>query len=250
MTEPQHADAGPRTRPAGRLGIGEVVAALESDFPGVSASKVRFLEDRGLVLPERTPAGYRRYRPEDVDRLRFVLTAQRDHFLPLKVIAAQLAALDRGEVPADLPGGVVAPGASNASRLGREVAAGRRGWTRSELAEESGAGEELLAELDQYSLLPADEDGAYSSHAMEVARAAVVLAGHGLEPRHLRPFRAAADRELGLVERAVAPLQARRDADTRPRVARSAQEIAQASLRLHSALVAEGLEQWDDGAVG
>lgn len=94
MTEPQHADAGPRTRPAGRLGIGEVVAALESDFPGVSASKVRFLEDRGLVLPERTPAGYRRYRPEDVDRLRFVLTVQRDHFLPLKVIAAQLAALE------------------------------------------------------------------------------------------------------------------------------------------------------------
>ncbi|KFC51786.1 hypothetical protein GY12_01100 [Micrococcus luteus] len=73
-----------------------------------------------------------------------------------------------------------------------------------------------------------------------------MLAGHGLEPRHLRPLRAAADRELGLVERAVAPLQARRDAGTRPRVARSAREIAQASLRLHAALVAEGLEQWDD----
>lgn len=81
---------------------------------------------------------------------------------------------------------------------------------------------------------------------MDVARAAVVLAGHGLEPRHLRPLRAAADRELGLVERAVAPLQARRDAGTRPRVARSAREIAQASLRLHAALVAVGLEQWDD----
>ena len=247
MTAPHpHADAGPRTRPAGRLGIGEVVAALEPDFPGVSASKVRFLEDRGLVLPERTPAGYRRYRPEDVERLRFVLTVQRDHFLPLKVIAGHLAALDRGEVPADLPGGVAVPASSDAERLGRGVAGARRSWTRAELAADSGAGEDLLAELDQYSLLPADRDGAYPLHAMEVARAAVVLAGHGLEPRHLRPFRAAADRELGLVERAVAPLQARRDADTRARVARSAAEIAQASLRLHAALVAEGLEQWDD----
>ena len=88
MTDPRpRPDAVPTARPAGRLGIGEVVAALEAEFPGVTASKVRFLEDRGLVLPERTPAGYRRFRPEDVDRLRFVLALQRDHFLPLKVIA-------------------------------------------------------------------------------------------------------------------------------------------------------------------
>ncbi|MCV7516221.1 transcriptional regulator FtsR [Micrococcus luteus] len=247
MTDPRpRPDAVPAARPAGRLGIGEVVAALEAEFPGVTASKVRFLEDRGLVLPERTPAGYRRFRPEDVDRLRFVLALQRDHFLPLKVIADHLAALDRGERPTGLPGTAAVPASSDAERLGREVAGDRRSWTRAELAAESGAGEELLAELDQYSLLPVDPDGGYPSHAMDVARAAVVLAGHGLEPRHLRPLRAAADRELGLVERAVAPLQARRDAGTRPRVARSAREIAQASLRLHAALVAVGLEQWDD----
>ncbi|MCM3576927.1 MerR family transcriptional regulator [Micrococcus luteus] len=247
MTDPRpRPDAVPTARPAGRLGIGEVVAALEAEFPGVTASKVRFLEDRGLVLPERTLAGYRRFRPEDVDRLRFVLALQRDHFLPLKVIADHLAALDRGERPTGLPGTAAVPASSDAERLGREVAGGRRSWTRAELAAESGAGEELLAELDQYSLLPVDADGGYPSHAMDVARAAVVLAGHGLEPRHLRPLRAAADRELGLVERAVAPLQARRDAGTRPRVARSAREIAQATLRLHAALVAEGLEQWDD----
>lgn len=245
MTAPSpHPDAAPRTRPAGRLGIGEMVAALAAEFPGVSASKVRFLEERGLVRPERTPAGYRRFRAEDVDRLRFVLTVQRDHFLPLKVIAGHLEALDRGEVPPDLPGGVVLP--ATAERPGDGAGRARRTWNRSELAAESGAGEELLAELDQYSLLPVHSDGAYSQHAVEVARAAVVLAGHGLEPRHLRPFRAAADRELGLVERAVAPLQARRDADTRPRVARSAYEIAEASLRLHAALVAEGLGHWDD----
>ena len=185
------------------------------------------------MLPERTPAGYRRFRPEDVDRLRFVLALQRDHFLPLKVIAEHLAALDRGERPTGLPGTAAVPASSDAARLGREVAGGRRSWTRAELAAESGAGEELLAELDQYSLLPVDPDGGYPSHAMDVARAAVVLAGHGLEPRHLRPLRAAADRELGLVERAVAPLQARRDAGTRPRVARSAREIAQALSLIH-----------------
>ena len=95
MTDPRpRPGAVPTARPAGRLGIGEVVASLEVEFPGVTASKVRFLEDRGLVLPERTSAGYRRFRPEDVDRLRFVLALQRDHFLPLKVIADHLAALD------------------------------------------------------------------------------------------------------------------------------------------------------------
>lgn len=226
-------------------GIGEVVAELGPAFPGLSASKVRFLEERGLVRPERTAAGYRRYADADVERIRFVLTLQRDHFLPLRVIAEHLAALDRGEAPGDLPGGVPLPTGSESERLGRELADPHRRWTRAELARDAGAGEELLAELDQYSLLPADAEGAYTVHALAVARAASVLASHGLEPRHLRPFRAAADRELGLVERAVTPLASRRDVGTRARVARTAREIADASLRLHTALVAVGMEQWD-----
>lgn len=233
-------------RAVGALRIGDVVAELAPHFPGVSASKVRFLEERGLVRPERTPAGYRRYSGADVDRLRFVLTLQRDQFLPLKVIAEHLAALDRGERPPTLPGGTTPAPRSEAERLGQELAGPQRRWSRAELARDAGAPEELLAELEQYSLLPADAEGAYPAHAVAVARAAVVLAGHGLEPRHLRPFRAAADRELGLVERAVVPLTSRRDAATRTRVAHTAREIAAACLQLHAALVDTGLEQWDD----
>ena len=243
-TPPSRTDAG--TRPLGALGIGDVVAELKPHFPAVSASKVRFLQERGLVHPERTPAGYRRYTPADVDRLRFVLTLQRDQFLPLKVIREHLDAIDRGERPQDLPGGVTLAPQSEAERLGHEVAGGARRRSRAELARDSGAAEELLEELEKYSLLPVDDDGGYSVHAVSVARAAVALAAHGLEPRHLRPFRAAADRELGLVERAVVPLTSRRDAATRTRVARRAHEIAEACLQLHSALVSTGLEQWDD----
>lgn len=225
------------------LGIGEVVAALEPSFPGVSASKVRFLEDRGLVTPLRTSAGYRRYRAADVDRMRLVLTLQRDRFLPLRVIREHLEALDRGERPAVLE---AAPSHVEAERLGRRMTDPARRWTRAELAQESGASEELIGELDQYALLPRDAEGLHPAAALAVARAAVALAEHGIEPRHLRPFRAAADRELSLVERAVATLASRRDAGTRERTAQTARGIADACLRLHSALVHGGLEQWDD----
>ena len=159
--------ARPETGPRGSadLRIGDVVAELAPHFPGVSASKVRFLEERGLVRPGRTPAGYRRYSSADVDRLRFVLTLQRDQFLPLKVIRDHLDAVDRGERPQDLPGGVTLAPQSEAERLGQEVAGSRRRWTRAELARESGAGEELLAAGGQ---LLADNPGVWvTSHLNE-----------------------------------------------------------------------------------
>ena len=141
------------------------------------------------------------------------------------------------------------PSASSSACRAAAPAAAPRAYSLRELAGRTGAGIPLVRELVSYGLIR-EQNGAFDDHALAITRAALALTAHGLEPRHLRPFKAAADRELGLVERAVAPLQARRDANMRPRVARSAQEIAQASLRLHSALVAEGLEQWDDGAVG
>jgi len=230
--------------PAGAaLGIGDLVAALEPSFPGVSASKVRFLEDRGLVRPERTAAGYRRYRPADVDRIRLVLTLQRDRFLPLKVIREHLDALDRGERPEDL--GEAPAAAQEAVRLGHGIADPDRRWTRAELAREAEVPAPLVDELDQYALLPRAEDGLHPPAALGVVRAAGRLAAHGIEPRHLRPFRAAADRELGLVQSAVAPLATRRDAGTRERAARTAEEIATACLALHTALVRAGLESLD-----
>ena len=162
------------------LGIGEVVAALEPAFPGVSASKVRFLEDRGLVTPERTPAGYRRYRAADVDRIRLVLTLQRDRFLPLRVIREHLEALDRGERPAVLE---AAPSSVEAERLGRRMTDPARRWTRAELAQESGASEELIGELDQYALLRSRTVSELLGRLVEDTRAAEFLftAGWGFD---------------------------------------------------------------------
>ena len=102
-------------RVRGVLNIGEVLGDLSTDFPGISASKIRFLEEKGLVSPQRTAAGYRKYTSQDVERLRFVLALQRDQYLPLKVIKDYLDAIDRGERPESLPGGM-SPGAARGLR--------------------------------------------------------------------------------------------------------------------------------------
>ncbi|MDY6055585.1 MerR family transcriptional regulator [Micrococcus sp.] len=229
----------------GSRGIGEFVDELAAAFPGLTASKVRFLEDRGLLHPERTAAGYRRYSEADLDRARLILTLQRDQFLPLRVIREQLEALDRGELPEDVgAAGSAAP--SEAARLREGMLAADRRWTRAELAREAGAGESLVGELEQYALIAPEADGAFPAAALPVVKAAAGLAAHGIEPRHLRPFRSAADRELALVEQAVAPLASRRDADTRRRAAEAARLIADECLRLHAALVRAGLDHADE----
>lgn len=218
------------------LNIGEVLARLTGDFPSMKASKIRFLEEKGLITPRRTAAGYRQYAESDVERLRFVLALQRDHYMPLKVIKDYLDTIDRGERPENLPPGVV-PGPRMVSE---EVAAKlqRRGrmLTAEQLRAESGASAELLESLLSFGLVSADE-GRFDEHALRVARACVQLEGHGLEPRHLRPFQAAAEREFGLVERAVAPLASRRDGSSQARAAEAAREISELCLGLHSALV-------------
>ncbi len=222
------------------LTIGEVLAELQDEFPRVAASKLRFLEERGLVHPTRTPAGYRKFTADDVDRLRFVLTVQRDQFLPLKVIREHLDALDRGERPEPLPGGHTL----TASRGGSPGAAPVvRRLTAEELGTAHGLTPAELAELERYALLPApDAEGRYPEHAGDVVAAVAALAEHGLEPRHLRSVRAAADRELGIVQQAVAPLATRRDEDSRTRAAETARRLGEAMLSLHSALVADGID--------
>ena len=196
------------------LSIGQVLARLTPEFPDLTPSKLRFLEEQRLVSPARTESGYRKFCAGDLDRLRLVLSMQRDHYLPLKVIRGYLDDLDAGFSPT-LPGGVT-PGPSmlsTARRLDRE-----------ELLREAGASAMLLHDAVSASIiLPAD---VYGDDALSVLRALVELQRSGIEPRHLRGFRGAAERELGLIESALVPLSRRKDASSRAKAAEMAVEIA------------------------
>ncbi|WP_104435188.1 MerR family transcriptional regulator [Kineococcus xinjiangensis] len=229
--------------------IGEVMAQLSGDFPDVTISKIRFLEEQGLVEPERTPAGYRKFSEADVERLRYVLGAQRDHYLPLKVIKEHLEALDRGFEPPALPGAtpvVPRPGGGGADdgveRFSSRAA--RLRITRGELLRDSGADEELLQALETFGIVSAEPGGPwFDGEALEVVRAAAGLAAFGIEARHLRTFRTAADRELALVEQVVAPLQRQRQGEVAARAGEAARDIAALCVRLHTALVASGVHR-------
>lgn len=226
------------------MSIGEVLAQLRPDFPDVTISKIRFLEAEGLVEPERAPSGYRRFSHDDVARLRFVLTSQRDHYLPLRVIKEHLDALDRGLEPLVAGGrpGVpraVVDGTGTGPGLRRDTGDAR--LSREELADAAGVDEALLDQLESYGLVAPRPGGWFDADAVQVATAAGELADYGLEARHLRAFRTTADRQLGLVEQVVTPILRQRGAGSRDRAEEVAREIARVAVRLHTALVASGL---------
>jgi DNA-binding transcriptional MerR regulator len=229
---------------AGVLNIGEVLRELAADFPQVTASKIRFLEEKGLISPQRTRAGYRKYAPTDVERLRFVLALQRDQYLPLKVIKDYVDAIDRGERPESLPGGMSLSPRMVSDQLARELSSHARRLTAETLAAEAKAPRRLVDDLVSFGLIAAVE-GRFDEHALKITKACVQLESHGIEPRHLRPFRAAADRELGLVERVIAPVASRRDVASKARAAETAREISELCLNLHSALVYSQIARMD-----
>ena len=221
-----------------RLTIGEVLAVLRDDFPDVTISKIRYLESEDLVHPQRTPSGYRKFSRADVTRLRYVLTAQRDHYLPLRVIKDHLDALDRGE---PLPSGVVAPGAAApAAATPGEGEGGNRAvppLTPEQFARASGLEPGQLADCVQFGLLATDADGRHPASDLGIARAAAGLARHGIEPRHLRVYRSGAEREAGLIEQLVAPVLRARSEEARTRATEKLQELAGLSAQLHAALL-------------
>lgn len=223
--------------------IGEVLAQLLEDFPSVTASKIRFYEEKGLINPQRTQAGYRQFKPADVERLRFVLALQRDHYLPLKVIRDYLDAIDEGRTPENLP-----PGVSIAPKMITSVdsthLAARRRISASQLCEESGCAPELFEAMLSFGLLSA-KDGRFDEHALKIAKVCTELSRHGLEPRHLRPFVVAAEREFGLVERAVTPLTSRRDGTSAERAVEAAREIADLCIGLHSSLMQSHISEME-----
>lgn len=224
----QAKDAGPVL-----LSIGQVLAKLSPEHPELTPSKLRFLEEQGLVSPARTPSGYRKFSASDLERLKLVLSMQRDRYLPLKVIRDYLADLDAGLRPL-LPGGPTRPSRPNMLSTARR-------FTRDELLRESGASPQLLAEAVSASLIQASD--LFGEDALQVLTALVALAGRGIEPRHLRAVRVAVERELGLIESAVAPLAHRRDASGRAKTADTAQEIARQLDTVRRTLLQTGLDR-------
>lgn len=212
------------------LSIGQVLARLSPEFPDLSPSKLRFLEERNLVTPSRTESGYRKFSPSDLDRLRLVLSMQRDFYLPLKVIRAYLDDLDAGRDPV-LPGGATVSAPS--------MLAGDRRLTRAELIKESGANAMLLGDAITASLVVAGDT--FGEDALAVLRALVELQRSGIEPRHLRGFRASAERELGLIESALTPVARRKDAASKAKVQEMAREIAGQLEIVRSSLIRSAL---------
>jgi DNA-binding transcriptional MerR regulator len=229
----------------GTLSIGEVLAQLRTDFPDVTISKIRFLEDQGLVQPDRTPSGYRKFSSSDVARLKYVLSQQRDHYLPLRVIKDQLDAIDRGHNPAGV-GGVpraahltITDNAPTPEHFRSAPAALR--LSKDELLNTAGLRPDQLRELEQFGLIGSRAGGFYDDDALAIAKVVAEMARFGIEGRHLRAFKNAADREVGLFGQVAGPMVKQRSGDGRARAEETVRELAALSVRLHAALVQIGL---------
>jgi len=221
--------------------IGEVLNRLKQEFDDVSISKIRFLESEGLVRPGRSESGYRQFSDADVARLRYVLAAQRDRYLPLKVIKEELSRADAGLLPEEpvvaeqdrAAGHAVGQApvtARDAAALLTDVA-----LDRSELAHASGLDEAVLDDLIANGILDAAEpfDGA----ALRTARIAAELLRRGLEPRHLRGYRLSAEREADRIEQLVAPMLRQRNPDSRRGATARAEELVALGAQLHRLLL-------------
>ena len=188
------------------VGIGALIDSLSSEFPDLSVSKVRFLESAGLLSPVRTPSGYRRYSVDDRERLHYILTVQRDQFLPLRVIKENLDAMSRGVAPPAQEAPTRPATAAVEQLLGAGSGEGVR-LTEAEVMRNSGVSAQAWAEARSLNLLVPDKDGRYGAPDVEVARAIAGLAEFGLTPRHLRAVKLAAERHLGLVDAALSAMR-------------------------------------------
>lgn len=222
-----------------------VLDQLRGDFPDVTISKIRFLESEGLVTPERTPAGYRRFSSADVERLRYVLTAQRDQYLPLKVIKEQLEAIDSGAATVGAatagsaaprrPGPVaLVPGAVSPDTFRPDS---QERLSRAQILDQAEIDDKLLTELVRAGIVKAGAAGFFDADALALCRTAKAMAAFGLEVRHLRAFKLAADREASLIAQIAGPVAKGRDAGATARAEELVRELAALSVSLHTYLV-------------
>jgi DNA-binding transcriptional MerR regulator len=247
------------------MSIGEVMALLKPEFPDITVSKIRFLEGAGLVHPRRSASGYRKFSEDDVARLRFVLRAQRDQYLPLRVIRERLADLEAaGEQPPARPAPdarLEQPTAAAAPRHLPEAApptqpAPARGllssappsdaqFSREELCRAAGTTVDRLSELEEFGLITARGTGErgswYDGEDLVVLRLSRELGDYGLEPRHLRMYKIFAEREAALFEQVVAPLVRQRNPESRSRARETLEALAELGSRLRDAALREAV---------
>ena len=239
----------PLSRTRDYLSIGEVLEGIKADFPDVSISKIRFLEAEGLIEPERTPSGYRKFFDKDVARLRYILSLQRDHFLPLKVIRERLRDADanggvypdagQGATPAAAP----APAKTAASGNGAATALEAVQLDRKELQAAANLTEAELKGLEDFGIVEPSEAGVYDEHALIVAKAARRFFDFGVEPRHLRMYRQFAEREAAFFEQIVSPAARRRDPSAQDQAAQAVRELAGLSRQMKEAALRSSLRE-------
>jgi DNA-binding transcriptional MerR regulator len=242
------------------MSIGEVLSVLKPEFAEITVSKLRFLEGAGLVSPGRTPAGYRKFSEDDVARLRFVLRAQRDQYLPLRVIRQRLVDLEaagglhaRGGPQPVAPVRRPAPAAEATEATEAEAlpdpapaaAPAKSQLTREELCKEAGREPTDLAALEAFGLIGAhgDNGGWYSREDVVILRAAGELAAFGLEPRHLRMYKTFADREGALFGQVTAPLLRQHNPDSRRQAQQTLDILSNLCNQLHAAVLRNELDR-------
>lgn len=230
------------------LSIGEVLSLLQQEFPDVTISKIRFLESQGLLDPERTPSGYRKFYGPDIERLRWILNQQRENFLPLKVIKGRLDDVGDDAVPppAAAAAPAVEPGADGAHDDATALDPGPTSvsLTADELAGAAGLTRDLIIDLERYGLLAGKSVGSmrlYDDEALLVARVAAAFLRHGIEPRHLRMYKVAADREAGFLEQIITPVLKQRNPAARRQAVETIDELTGLGQNLRSALLRESL---------
>lgn len=224
-----------QARSARLLTIGQVLGELTPEFTDLTQSKLRFLEEHGLVTPLRTESGYRKFGETHLERLRLILELQRDRYLPLRVIRQYLEDLDAGKNPA-LPG--QEPVTNSKGRLSNS-----KTITRIELIAETAITDALIAEAQSIGLMPEEP---FDSNTLEIARSIMQLQRFGITPRHLRGVKAAADREIGIIEGVIAPVLTKKDAASRSRAAHFAGEIQSHFATIRNEMVISVISKIDN----
>ena len=250
------------------LSIGEVLDLLKDEFPDVTISKIRFLESQGLLDPERTPSGYRKFYDDDIARLRWILTQQKENFLPLKVIKGRLgsgapldapaaapepaaapAAVATAPAPAPAPVRAAAPEEQSARRDAFASGVSGVSMTFDELRSASGLEPAALRELERYALVEGKPVGGqtyYDEDALVVARLAAGFARHGVEARHLKMYKTAAERESGFYEQVIMPLIKQRNPASRRQALDTLAELSQLGGDMRGALLRAALRQYTE----
>ncbi len=248
---PSVPDAAEAPRQAKSLTIGAVCKALNQEFPDISISKIRYLEDQKLLTPRRTPGGYRLYSPGDVSRLRTILRLQRDEFLPLRVIRQELAAgrsVESEDVPAAGPPAPAPDGRPGAALRRLTFSLRDRGalYSLDDVVEETGAEPRLVQELEDYGIVRGELRGGtryYDETEREIVRAVTELARYGVAGRNLRVFRTSAEREAQLLQQILAPALRSRNPDRRKEAIDALENLAAVASHLKHLLLVHDLRR-------